>query len=86
MQIWKEVEEYLTAVLINPTITSNISTSAAILQSSGSRTALTEQDEEEESMDDDHCIVMTTLLQIVQDKHNLADIEQQVVSEQKINH
>jgi len=83
MQIWKEVmEEYLAAISKNP----NICTSAATpSQSSGSGMASTEQDEEED-MGDNHRIVTTTLRQIVRGEHSLADIENQLVSEQKDNH
>ena len=83
VQIWKEVvEEYLTAISINPTTTSNINTSATTpFQNPGSRTVSTEQDDED--MGNDYRIVTTTLRQIVRDEHSLADIEQQLVSEQR---
>jgi len=87
MQIWKEVtEEYMTAISMNPMTISDIGTSAATsLQNSGFRTASTEQDDEGE-IDEDYRIVTTSLRQIVRGEHNLADIEQRLISEQKVNH
>jgi len=87
LQIWKEVtEEYMTAISMNPMTISDIGTSAATsLQNSGSRTALTKQDDEGE-IDEDYRIVTTSLRQIVRGEHNLADIEQRLISEQKVNH
>jgi len=87
MQIWKKVtEEYMTAISMNPMTISDIGTSAATsLQNSGSRTASTEQDDEGE-IDEDYRIVTTSLQQIVRGEHNLADIEQRLISEQKVNH
>ena len=38
------------------------------------------------SVGNDHCIVTTTLWQIVRGEHSLANIEHQLVSEQKTNH
>ena len=37
-------------------------------------------------MNDDYRVVTTTLRQIVRNDHNLADIEQQLVSKQNVNH
>jgi hypothetical protein len=83
MQIWKEVVgEYLTVISMN---TGTLAPS----QDSSSRTILTEQDDDEddeEDMNDNYRIVTTTLRQIVRNEHSLADIEQQLVSEQKFNH
>jgi len=86
MQIWKEVaEEYTAAISINPVTISNIDASSATpLQNSGSRVASTKQDDGD--IDEDYRIVTTTLQQIVRGEHSLADIEQQLVSEQKVNH
>ena len=84
MQIWKVVtEEYMTAISINPV---NIDTSAgALLQNFSSRTTSTEQNDEGD-INEDYRIVTTTLRQIVRDEHSLVDIEQRLVSEQKVNH
>ena len=85
MQIWKEVVgEYLTTIS-NQTTISNVSTSATT--SSQDSTVLTEQDDKdnEGDADDDYHVVTTTLRQIIQDEHNLADIEQQLSYEQSTN-
>jgi hypothetical protein len=73
MEIWREV--------VGGDL--DIGTSAATpLRNSGSITASTEDDE----MSDDYRSVTTTLCQILRDEHNLEDIEQQLLSEQRVNH
>ena len=77
MQTWRNaVEECMEDVPENPaSISSPFSDSEM-----GSR----EQDSEDE--DNNHRTVTTTLRQILRDELNLADIEQQLILEQKFNH
>jgi len=66
------IEKYLIVISVN------IGTSAIIFsQDSDSKTILTKQNDKdyEETIGDNYYIVMTTLCQIVQNKHNLANIE-----------
>lgn len=95
-------KEFLTIISNTPTTTSNISITSAVtsLQNSVSSaqedsdeplqnfTFFTEEDNEdnEEDTDDNFRVVTTSLRQIIRDERNLADIEQQLSSEQRANH
>lgn len=64
--------------------TSRVETTSSVAVSSTSlQNSISQNDRDR---DDDYRIVTTTLRQIIRDEHNLADIEQQLASEQRNNH